>query len=111
MNRDLSKLKFPLFETTEREKELLRQAELYLIECVEVYPMLCTTLSRLVRGNLQWLSVSMGLKRKIMTSLGKSVHLDEALYLDNRLSVGNPIFKNPKLLRRYWITLLLNYNP
>lgn len=118
MNRDLSKLRFPLFETTEQEKKLLRQAELYLIEHNEGHVSLCNVLSKLpkrhpkqIQSCLQWGRVASGLREKICGSLGGDAFLEGALRHSNGLFDNYLFCKSPRLLRRYWITLLLNYNP
>ena len=115
MNQDLSKLQFPLFETTEQEKILLRKAELCLIRQEREYASLCGTLSRLpvdsrlVQYDWQWQTLVSMLMKKISDSLGESVYLEGALRRMNGIPYHSPVCKSPKLLRRYWITLLLNY--
>lgn len=117
MNQDLSKLQFPLFETTELEKKLLRKAELYLIKPEAVHSALCSTLNRLpvdyklVQSVRQWQTLIYMLQRKIKHSLGGSAYLENALRRMNGLPTYLPVCRSPSLLRRYWITLLLNYNP
>lgn len=115
MNQDLSKLQFPLFETTELEKKLLRKAELYLIKQENRHSALCSVLNslpvdyKLVKSLGQWISLVTALRKKIVASLGGSAYLERALRCMNGLPTYLPIGKSPKLLRRYWITLLLNY--
>lgn len=117
MDHYLSLLKFPLFETSELEKKLLRKAELYLIDHERGPSSLCVVLSRLsidpelVPYPWQWELLVVGLKGKIGASLEPYLYLEAALYFNNGLSIDCPIFNSPKLLRRYWITLLLNYKP
>lgn len=117
MDHYLSLLRFPLFETSELEKKLLRKAELYLIDHEKESSSLCAVLSRLpvdpelVPYPWQWEMLVVGLKRKIGASLKPCLYLEAALYYNNGLSLDCPIFNSPKLLRRYWITLLLNYRP
>lgn len=117
MNQDLSKLQFPLFETTELEKKLLRKAELYLIKPEGVHDALCCVLIslpvdyKLVQFDWQWVVLIRVLREKIHDSLGRSAYLERALRRMNGIPDYSPKFNSPKLLRRYWITLLLNYKP
>jgi hypothetical protein len=99
---NLTKFKYPMFTTTEYEKEILRECELWYSANPERFLGLCTVL----KDNNNFNTCSLLKKIPFI-----NVYLEGNL-LGNVLSdthAFNDRFSVRNLMRRIWITKLLNY--
>lgn len=102
---DLTKFNYPMFSTTDREKEILRMAELAMIDQTH-FTGLCVNLSMLLDSNKITYTEYEGLCSQL-----RMVINHRFMYIDSSLFTPycSPNHKIRRLLRRIWITKLLNY--
>lgn len=116
-NFNLLSLPYPMFETTEEEKQLLRKAEIKYAS--NIYFLIGDDWRGLCDCIPNTLSVSGSLLReKVRNSLGSYIFLHSLLLDSNKkfetsylgLNVNNR-YKLLVTLRKIWISKLLNYKP
>jgi hypothetical protein len=99
---DLTKFNYPMFVTTEYEKEILRECEFWYATHPERFVGLCTVLGQITKFN------TYSLRDKIPFN---NVYLEGGALADvmSNVSTFNDRFRLRNLMRRIWITKLLNY--
>lgn len=95
---DIINLPYPMFETTEQEKKLLRKAELHIADTSKDMLWLCNALSE-----VSTYTENARLKNKISAS----IHGRSSLLYHLNITVESEI--EARYIRRVWITKLLNY--
>ena len=99
---NLTNFHYPMFSTTDREKEILRMCELELIR-IKYWSGICNLLFEFARGGRISSNEYTCLRYKIIQALQDKPHLDSGLDLPW------PTYKLRALMRRIWITKLLAY--
>lgn len=102
---DLKKFNYPMFSTTGREKEILRMVELATIHQTN-FKGVCINIFKLVEADKVTQIECLGLYDKIRMAIGHRI-----MYLDSHLFIPDYSLNREvrRLLRRIWITKLLNY--
>lgn len=102
---DLTKFNYPMFSTTDREKEILRMVELTMVGQT-YFKGLCINIFKLFEASKITDTEYSDLRAKISITLGpKFRYLDGPLFTPHY----SPTHQVRILIRRIWITKLLNY--